>query len=225
MKRFAILACFCTLCLACCTSCKEKAPTEPTQTPEVQVPDVPADTPEAQDAPGGDETAEDSLFDYGDDELGQALNAYQKQGYWFREKKPELIENLGSRIDFYQPFVDADGKTWQFAKLARSFNFDGELVSRQWPVLFIYEGTENLRSAIETFSAHYQDFERNGDVTDVFRSLIPQEETQISGGVKIKDSYPINDLPTSDMYEGKKVFVFGFKYADGGTVEYMFNLK
>lgn len=218
--KFMFLAfVFCAFGILVCTSCKDK---EQNPNPTSQVPEV-ANESQGQDA---EVTTESPKIDYGDDELGQALNTYQEQGYWFKGEKPKLIENRGTRIEYYKPFTDDEGKTWQFAKFARNFDINGEYAGKQWPVLFIYEGDKgDLRSAIETFAANYRKIEKDEDTRDNPRTFLPQSETQISGGVTVKDSYPSADMATHpEMYEGKKVFLFGFSY-NTGSAEYMFDLK
>lgn len=164
-----------------------------------------------------------AVVDYGDDELGQALNAYQKNGFWFKNQKPKLIESKCNRTDFYVPFTDESGKTWQFSKISSNLYFDGEYMEKQWPVMVIYEGDENLRAAIETFVANFRKMDKDKK-TDYPRTLISPEVKEISGGVSIKDSYEGPYIEHQDFYEGKKVLLFGFNYSNK-EIEFMFDLK
>lgn len=163
-------------------------------------------------------------FDYGDDELGKALRSYIEQGYWFKDQKPELIENKAHRVELYKPFTDENGTVWQFAKVGRDLDFDGKIAGTHWPVLYIYEGEQNLKDAMLFFVKEYRNFEKNKDIQENMRTFFPREATSLSGLV-VKDSYIINDMDVNkDRYEGKKIFLFGFNY-ETKEIDYMFNIQ
>ena len=168
-----------------------------------------------------------NFVDYGDDELGAALNAYQQKGYWFKDGVPKLIENIASRIDFFKPVEDENGKVYQFAKIAGAFDFDGESSFPCSAYVLIYEGDTNLKEAITLLQKKRDIFERNRELKDNMRTFFPREAGTLSNGLTVKDSYVINDMPNNiERYNGKHVFVFG-----GNTktlnrdVEYIFDLQ
>ena len=204
----------------------EQAPAPTASTNETETVDVTASTNETEtvdvNAPPNGKT----YHDYGDDELGIALNTYQKEGYWFKEglEVPKLIENLGSRIDYWEPVQDESGKTYQFAEFSRPLNFDGEIVKYK-PTLCIYEGETNLKDAILCFQAMRENFTRDKSIEENARTFFPRDEPKtLDCGLIVKDSYPISDMPVNtERYEGKHVLLFGVdRYTD---VWYIFDIK
>lgn len=168
-----------------------------------------------------------NFVDYGDDELGAALNAYQQNGYWFKDGVPKLIENTASRIDFFKPIEDENGKVYQFAQVSGPFDFDNDSSSPCIPYIYLYEGEANLRDAIKLFQANWRSIKFNDDIGDNMRTFFPREAGTLPNGLTVKDSYVINDMPNNiERYNGKHVFVFG-----GNTktlnrdVEYIFDLQ
>lgn len=167
-----------------------------------------------------------NFVDYGDDELGAALNAYQQNGYWFKDGVPKLIENIASRIDFFKPIEDENGKVYQFAKIAGAFDFDGESSFPCSAYVFIYEGDTNLKEAITLLQKKRDIFERNRELKDNMRTFFPREAGTLSNGLTVKDSYVINDMPNNiERYNGKHVLVMGVNSeTQNGDIEYMFDL-
>lgn len=229
------------------TSCKPNSEPEAPNpsTPEVQTSEVTDDAsaeeaienadegtnePDAEDANAESNVTvvpEKKFVDYGDDELGAALNAYQQNGYWFKDGAPQLIENIASEIYFFEPIEDENGKVYQFAQVAGHFNFDGDSSSDCIPYIYIYEGEANLKDAIKLLQANWRSLKINDDLDDNMRTFFPREAVTLSNGLTVKDSYVINDMPNNiERYNGKHVFVFG-----GNTetlnrdVEYMFDLQ
>ncbi len=229
------------------TSCKPNSEPEAPNpsTPEVQTSEVTDDAsaeeaienadegtnePDAEDANAESNVTivpEKKFVDYGDDELGQALNAYQQNGYWFKDGVPKLIENTASRIDFYEPIEDENGKVYQFAEIAGAFDFDGESSFPRCPYVYIYEGDTNLKEAIRLLQEKRDYFERNRDLKDNMRTFFPREAGTLSNGLAVKDSYVIIDMPNNiERYNGKHVFVMGVNSeTQNGDIEYMFDLQ
>lgn len=221
------------------TSCK---PSSEPEAPNPSVPEVQTSEEVTENADNGtNETdAEDAnaetnvtvapekkFVDYGDDELGSALNAYQENGYWFKDGVPKLIENTASRIDFFEPIEDENGKVYQFAKIAGAFDFDGESSFPCSPYVFIYEGDTNLKEAITLLQKKRDIFERNRDLKDNMRTFFPREAGTLPNGLTVKDSYVINDMPNNiGRYNGKHVMVMGVNSeTQNGDIEYMFDLQ
>ena len=167
-----------------------------------------------------------NFVDYGDDELGAALNAYQQNGYWFKNGVPKLIENIASRIDFFKPIEDENGKVYQFAKIAGAFDFDGESSFPCSAYVLIYEGDTNLKEAITLLQKKRDIFERNRELKDNMRTFFPREAGTLSNGLTVKDSYVINDMPNNiERYNGKHVLAMGVNSeTQNGDIEYMFAL-
>lgn len=167
-----------------------------------------------------------NFVDYGDDELGAALNAYQQNGYWFKDGVPKLIENIASRIDFFKPIEDENGKVYQFAKIAGAFDFDGESSFPCSAYVLIYEGDTNLKEAITLLQKKRDIFERNRELKDNMRTFFPREAGTLSNGLTVKDSYVINDMPNNiERYNGKHVLAMGVNSeTQNGDIEYMFAL-
>ena len=167
-----------------------------------------------------------NFVDYGDDELGAALNAYQQNGYWFKDGVPKLIENIASRIDFFKPIEDENGKVYQFAKIAGAFDFDGESSFPCSAYVLIYEGDTNLKEAITLLQKKRDIFERNRELKDNMRTFFPREAGTLSNGLTVKDSYVINDMPNNiERYNGKHVLAMGVNSeTQNGDIEYMFDL-
>ena len=168
-----------------------------------------------------------NFVDYGDDELGAALNAYQQNGYWFKDGVPKLIENIASRIDFFKPIEDENGKVYQFAQIAGAFDFDGESSFPCSAYVFIYEGDTNLKEAITLLQKKRDIFERNRELKDNMRTFFPREAGTLSNGLTVKDSYVINDMPNNiERYNGKHVLAIGVNSeTQNGDIEYMFALQ
>lgn len=184
-------------------------------------------TPEAQTSEDAVEVPEKKFVDYGDDEIGQALNAYQKTGYWFKTKVPELIENTASRIDYYKPLQSENGNVYQFAKIAGAFKFDGEPTIPVFPYMLIYEGDTDLKEAYNLFQANWLDIEITKDIRDNMRTFFPRDGGRLPNGLNVKDSYIVNDMPQNiDLYEGKHVVVFGGNTDTNElTLEYVFDIQ
>ena len=232
-RRFAFFACICTLCLLCCTACKEKAPTEPTQTPEVQVPNVPADT----QAPnyGDDEVGkilnqvpnvppDTQAPNYGDDELGKILNQVAKDGYWFKDgKKPALIENTGYKVIMYKPYTDENGKVWHFREGSAPLQIDG-VQGKEWPVLWLHDDSDNLREGIEVALTCLKEgrLEENTMHHEEWRSFLEQPVNV--NGIEVKDSYNYQELSAILVEDKERVIVIGYNWQDK-TINYMFKLK
>ena len=216
------------------TSCKRDR--EP-GVPNPSQPEVSEVTNDVNEANAEDVNAEHKLtfipetksnfVDYGDDELGAALNAYQQNGYWFKDGVPKLIENIASRIDFFKPIEDENGKVYQFAKIAGAFNFDGESSFPCLAYVFIYEGDANLKEAITLLQKKRDIFEQNRELKDNMRTFFPREAGTLSNGLTVKDSYVINDMPNNiERYNGKHVLVMGVNSeTQNGDIEYMFALQ
>ena len=168
-----------------------------------------------------------NFVDYGDDELGVALNAYQQNGYWFKDGVPKLIENIASRIDFFKPIEDENGKVYQFAKVGDVFKFDGDSNSTCIPYIYIYEGEANLKDAIKLLQAKWKELKRVNEIKDNMRTFFPREAGTLPNGLSVKDSFVVNDMPNNiERYNGKHVFVFGGNYeTPNRDVEYIFALQ
>lgn len=229
------------------TSCKPNSEPEAPNpsTPEVQTSEVTDDAsaeeaienadegtnePDAEDANAESNVTvvpEKKFVDYGDDELGAALNAYQQNGYWFKDGVPKLIENTASRIDFFKPIEDENGKVYQFAVIDGPFDFDGDSSSTCVPYIYVYEGEANLKDAIKLFQANWRKLKRVDDIEDNMRTFFPREAGTLSNGLTVKDSYVINDMPNNiERYNGKHVFLFGANARKPSRdVEYMFDLQ
>lgn len=229
------------------TSCKPNSEPEAPNpsTPEVQTSEVTDDAsaeeaienadegtnePDAEDANAESNVTvvpEKKFVDYGDDELGAALNAYQQNGYWFKDGVPKLIENTASRIDFFKPIEDENGKVYQFAKVGDVFKFDGDSNSTCIPYIYIYEGEANLKDAIKLLQAKWKELKRVNETKDNMRTFFPREAGTLPNGLSVKDSFVVNDMPNNiERYNGKHVFVFGGNYeTPNRDVEYMFDLQ
>lgn len=215
------------------TSCKRDS--EP-GVPNPSQPEISEVTNDANETNAEDVNAEHKLtfipetksnfVDYGDDELGSALNAYQQNGYWFKDGVPKLIENIASRIDFFKPVEDENGKVYQFAKIAGAFDFDGESSFPCFAYVFIYEGDANLKEAITLLQKKRDIFEQNRELKDNMRTFFPREAGTLSNGLTVKDSYVINDMPNNiERYNGKHVLAMGVNSeTQNGDIEYMFDL-
>ncbi|MBQ1863407.1 MAG: hypothetical protein II150_02310 [Thermoguttaceae bacterium] len=229
------------------TSCKPNSEPEAPNpsTPEVQTSEVTDDAsaeeasenadegtnePDAEDANAESNVTvvpEKKFVDYGDDELGAALNTYQQNGYWFKDGVPKLIENTASNIYFYEPIEDENGKVYQFAVVNGPFDFDGDSSSDCIPYIYIYEGEANLKDAIKLFQANWRSLKFNDDLDDNMRTFFPREAGTLPNGLTVKDSYVINDMPNNiERYNGKHVFVFGGNTeTPNRDVEYIFDLQ
>lgn len=192
--KFMFLAfVFCAFGILVCTSCKEKAPTEPTQTPQVQVPDtdVPSDTQE---------------LNFGSDELSEELKTLFSDGYFFSfEKKPNRITNHASRVQMYSD----TGDLGEFGLISAPLQIDDEGVSPALAVVWLYEGEQNLRvGADKALELAYGNvpFERN----EAFASFIPQKELELNG-VTLKDDYPYSVTEKFKEYKEKHFVVFVWK--------------
>ena len=215
------------------TSCKRDS--EP-GVPNPSQPEVSEVTNDANETNAEDVNAEHKLtfipetksnfVDYGDDELGAALNAYQQNGYWFKDGVPKLIENTASRIDFFKPIEDENGKVYQFAQVSGPFDFDNDSSSPCIPYIYLYEGEANLRDAIKLFQANWRSIKFDDDIGDNMRTFFPREARTLSNGLTVKDSYVINDMPNNiERYNGKHVLAMGVNSeTQNGDIEYMFAL-